>query len=150
VSGEPQNGRCELALSSVRLLGKAQAANVPLADHLSITSGFALRAANRNNVIYHRNGHRSLGSVSTRLSTPCVESCIAAPSLIEKTVNPHVIRHPTVRHPLRAAADINTITPSLARQVAAHTTNVYSETDLETKARALATCTPDAELGSRN
>jgi site-specific recombinase XerD len=57
-----------------------------------------------------------------------------------------VIRHTTATHLLRAGVDINTIRAWLGH-VSLTTTNVYAETDLETKARALATCTPDAEPG---
>ena len=44
-------------------------------------------------------------------------------------------------HLLRAGVDINTIRAWLGH-VSINTTNIYAETDLETKARALGTCTP--------
>lgn len=78
------------------------------------------------------------------LVTRCVaRACAQAPSLRSKKVSPHVIRHTTASHLLQAGVDINTIRGWLGH-VSINTTNIYAETDLETKARALATCTiPD-------
>jgi len=66
------------------------------------------------------------------------------PSLSTKRVSPHVIRHTTASHLLRAGVDINTIRAWLGH-VSLNTTNIYAETDLETKAKALASCKPDGE-----
>lgn len=63
----------------------------------------------------------------------------AMPSLREKRVSPHVIRHSTACHLLRAGVDINTIRAWLGH-VFLETTNRYAEADLEMKAKALATC----------
>jgi integrase/recombinase XerD len=63
----------------------------------------------------------------------------ATPSLANKRVNPHTIRHTTATHLLRAGVDINTIRGWLGH-VSLNTTNVYAEVDLEMKAKALATC----------
>lgn len=61
------------------------------------------------------------------------------PSLGRKRVSPHVIRHTTAVHLLRAGVDINTIRAWLGH-VSLDTTNVYAEVDLEMKAKALARC----------
>jgi integrase/recombinase XerD len=61
------------------------------------------------------------------------------PSLAQKRVSPHTIRHTTATHLLRAGVDINTIRAWLGH-VSLSTTNVYAEVDLEMKAKALATC----------
>lgn len=61
------------------------------------------------------------------------------PSLADKRVSPHTIRHTTATHLLRAGVDINTIRAWLGH-VSLNTTNVYAEVDLEMKAKALATC----------
>ena len=63
----------------------------------------------------------------------------AMPSLREKRVSPHVVRHSTACHLLRAGVDINTIRSWLGH-VSLQTTNRYAEVDLEMKAKALATC----------
>lgn len=61
------------------------------------------------------------------------------PSLKNKRVSPHTIRHTTGTHLLRAGVDINTIRAWLGH-VSLNTTNIYAEVDLEMKAKALATC----------
>lgn len=60
-------------------------------------------------------------------------------SLGTKRVSPHVIRHTTAVHLLRARVDINTIRAWLGH-VSLDTTNVYAEVDLEMKAKALSAC----------
>ncbi len=60
------------------------------------------------------------------------------PSLQGKRISPHVIRHTTASHLLQAGVDINTIRAWLGH-VSLDTTNIYAETDLTTKKRALAT-----------
>jgi site-specific recombinase XerD len=60
-------------------------------------------------------------------------------SMAEKRVSPHTIRHTTAVHLLRAGVDINTIRAWLGH-VSLNTTNIYAETDLEMKAKALACC----------
>jgi site-specific recombinase XerD len=66
------------------------------------------------------------------------------PSIGAKHVSPHVIRHTTAVHLLRAGVDINTIRAWLGH-VSLDTTNIYAEVDLEMKAKALSECSiPDA------
>jgi site-specific recombinase XerD len=65
-------------------------------------------------------------------------------SVSTKRVSPHVIRHTTAVHLLRAGVDINTIRAWLGH-VSLDTTNIYAEVDLEMKAKALSQCAiPDA------
>ena len=59
--------------------------------------------------------------------------------LRHKRVGPHTIRHTTATHLLRAGVDINTIRAWLGH-VSIDTTNIYAETDLEMKAKALGMC----------
>ena len=61
------------------------------------------------------------------------------PSLTKKRISPHTIRHTTATHLLRAGVDINTIRAWLGH-VSIETTNVYAETDLAMKAKALEAC----------
>lgn len=63
----------------------------------------------------------------------------AVPSLRDKRVSPHTIRHTTAVHLLRAGVDINTIRAWLGH-ASLETTNRYAEVDLEMKAQALDTC----------
>ena len=79
-----------------------------------------------------------------------VERCVRSashqvPSLTKKRVSPHTIRHTTATHLLRAGVDINTIRAWLG-DVSLETTNIYAETDLSVKAKALAAC----DLGLRH
>jgi site-specific recombinase XerD len=61
------------------------------------------------------------------------------PSLQEKHVSPHNLRHSTACHLLRGGVDINTIRDWLGH-VSLETTNRYAKVDLEMKAKALAAC----------
>jgi site-specific recombinase XerD len=88
---------------------------------------------NRRGVPITRFGIYAMVSRYARQATQSV------PSLGEKRVSPHVIRHTTAVHLLRAGVDINTIRAWLGH-VSLDTTNVYAEVDLEMKAKALSTC----------
>ena len=70
------------------------------------------------------------------------------PSLKTKRISPHTIRHTTATHLLRAGVDLNTIRAWLGH-VSLDTTNIYAETDLAIKAKALAACDP-GEGASQN
>jgi site-specific recombinase XerD len=70
------------------------------------------------------------------------------PSLRQKTISPHTIRHTTAVHLLRAGVDINTIRAWLGH-VSLDTTNIYAEIDLEMKAKALARCEVSGKRISR-
>lgn len=61
------------------------------------------------------------------------------PSLRDKRISPHTIRHTTAVHLLRSGVDINTIRAWLGH-VSLETINRYAEVDLEMKAKALETC----------
>jgi site-specific recombinase XerD len=61
------------------------------------------------------------------------------PSLSSKKVTPHILRHTTACHLLKAGVDINTIRAWLGH-VSLDTTNVYAEIDLDMKSRALSKC----------
>jgi site-specific recombinase XerD len=63
------------------------------------------------------------------------------PSLKTTRISPHTIRHTTATHLLRAGVDLNTIRAWLGH-VSPDTTNIYAETDLVLKAKALAACDP--------
>lgn len=88
---------------------------------------------NRHNQPLSRFGLRDIVRRHARLAQ------VVAPSLIEKRVSPHTIRHTTATHLLRSGVDINTIRAWLGH-VSLETTNIYAEIDLESKAKALAMC----------
>ena len=77
--------------------------------------------------------------IYTMVKRYSIRACVRAPSLINKQVSPHVIRHSTASHLLQAGVDINTIRGWLGH-VSLATTNIYAEINLEAKARALAAC----------
>lgn len=66
-----------------------------------------------------------------------VAACI--PSIADKRVSPHTIRHTTAVHLLNAGVDINVIRAWLGH-VDVRTTNIYTEIDLATKRKALEMC----------
>ena len=69
-----------------------------------------------------------------------VERCAArVPSLADRAITPHVVRHSSACHLLRAGVDLNTIRAWLGH-VSLDTTNIYAEIDLEMKAKAMALC----------
>jgi site-specific recombinase XerD len=95
-------------------------------------------------VFLNRNGRPiTRFGIHTMVERNSLTAITQAPSLSTKRVSPHVVRHTTATHLLRAGVDINTIRAWLGH-VSINTTNIYAETDLETKARALATCAPES------
>lgn len=94
----------------------------------------------------HRPMTRS--GIHTLVKRCASRASIDAPSLLNKSVSPHVIRHSTACHLLQAGVDINTIRGWLGH-VSLTTTNIYAEIDLATKARALAACAVDEGVIAR-
>ena len=68
-----------------------------------------------------------------------------SPSLADKRISPHCLRHTCAVHLLRSGVDINTIRAWLGH-VSLDTTNIYAEVDLEMKAKALAHCDQPDEV----
>jgi site-specific recombinase XerD len=77
--------------------------------------------------------------IHTLVERSALRAVKEVPSLADKRVSPHTIRHTTATHLLRSGVDINTIRAWLGH-VSLTTTNVYAEVDLEMKAKALANC----------
>jgi len=107
-------------------------------------------AATLNNLVAERNGKQRV--FLNRRSEPLTRFGIheivtryarvamnRMPEMRKKRIGPHTIRHTTATHLLRAGVDINTIRAWLGH-VSINTTNIYAETDLEMKAKALGLC----------
>ena len=58
------------------------------------------------------------------------------PSIKQKRVSPHTVRHSTASHLLEAGVDINTIRAWLGH-VSVNTTNIYAEVNMQMNANAL-------------
>ena len=71
------------------------------------------------------------------------------PSIKEKRVSPHTIRHTTATHLLQAGVDINTIRAWLGH-VSVETTNIYAEVNMEMKAKALLNCEIKAKKSKKH
>jgi site-specific recombinase XerD len=72
----------------------------------------------------------------------------SVPEMQKKKIGPHTIRHTTATHLLRAGVDINTIRAWLGH-VSLDTTNIYAETDLDMKAKALGMCEQNQPHGRK-
>jgi len=70
------------------------------------------------------------------------------PSLARKRASPHTIRHTSATQLLRAGVDLNTIREWLGH-VSLDTTNIYTEVDFESKAKALELCEVNPKLARR-
>lgn len=77
--------------------------------------------------------------IHTLVERSVAKAAEVVPSLAQKKVSPHVVRHTVAVHLLRSGVDINTIRAWLGH-VNLGTTNKYAEVDLEMKARALEAC----------
>jgi integrase/recombinase XerD len=71
------------------------------------------------------------------------------PTLLNRAISPHTIRHTTATHLLRSGVDINTIRAWLGH-VSIDTTNIYAEVDLQRKAEVLAHSNALRTIASNN
>jgi len=154
----------------------SEAAQVTMAD-LSLTSPPSVRLVGKGNRVRHcplwmktaqsltpliMNRARSEPVFRNRRQQPITRFGIRAlvqrtvatasqhlPSLRDKLVSPHTLRHTTAVHLLRAGVDINTIRAWLGH-VSLDTTNIYAEVDLEMKAKALARCDVPSDADETN
>jgi site-specific recombinase XerD len=85
--------------------------------------------------------------IHTLVERTVVKAARTTPSLRQKKVSPHTLRHTTAVDLLRAGVDMNTIRAWLGH-VSLETTNRYAQVDLAMKAKALETCAPTHVEGS--
>lgn len=127
---------------SVRILGKGNRSRTcPLwSATLEVLRSLSAGRAATERVFLNRNRHPITRSgIHALVKRYAARARASTPSLADKVIGPHVIRHSTASHLLRSGVDINTIRGWLGH-VSLDTTNIYAEIDLETKARALAAC----------
>lgn len=139
------------ALSSVHLHGKGSKVRIcplwasttaMLRNLLAGRSGKERVFLNRRSEPLTRFGIREIVTRYACLATSRV------PEMRKKRIGPHTIRHTTAVHLLRAGVDINTIRAWLGH-VSIDTTNIYAETDLEMKAKALSLCTVQSKRSAK-
>jgi site-specific recombinase XerD len=83
----------------------------------------------------------SRSGVTERLQRAVEAATLQCPSLRQRTVSPHVLRHTTAMHLLQSGVDLAVIALWLGHEDVA-TTHQYLEADLAMKERALATLQP--------
>ena len=152
-SGARASEAAELRIADVdwyarcaRILGKgSKQRTCPLwAVTMAQLRSIAAQRPAEQRLFLNRNGRpMTRFGIHTLIERNAARARTTMPSLGTKRVSPHVIRHSTATHLLRAGVDINTVRAWLGH-VSLTTTNIYAETDLETKASALATCAPAA------
>lgn len=129
-------------LSSVQIRGKGnKLRRCPLWPHtVSELSALINGRALHEHVFLNRCGQPiTRFGIHTMVERHVQRLSAEMPALVTKRASPHTIRHTTATHLLRAGVDINTIRAWLGH-VSLDTTNIYAETDLEMKAKALASC----------
>ena len=134
-------GRLQLTEpASVRILGKGNKMRVcPLWPATSSVLTQLVTGRNANDTVFRGRTNQpmtrfGIHRVVTQYATLASET---HPTMKDKRVSPHSVRHTTAVHLLRAGVDINTIRAWLGH-VSLDTTHIYAEVDLEMKAKALA------------
>lgn len=94
----------------------------------------------------HRGRQLSRNGVDYILQQAVNQAGLKCPSLIDKRISPHVVRHSTAMHLLQSGVDISLIALWLWHE-SIETTHVYIDADLATKQRALEKLAP-AEAAS--
>jgi len=128
-----------LASSFVRIVGKRR--DCPLWPHTvdAITSLVGRRAPTEHVFLNRRGAPVTRFGIHTLVERHARKAQERMPSMKDKRISPHTVRHSTACHLLRAGNDLNTIRGWLGH-VSLDTTNVYAEIDLQMKAEALAKC----------
>jgi integrase/recombinase XerD len=132
----------DAALSSVRLHGKGGKVRVcPLwaSTTLALKNLVVGRSGTERVFLNRRSEPLTRFGIHEIVARYAHLAVTRVPEMSKKRIGPHTIRHTTATHLLRAGVDINTIRAWLGH-VSINTTNIYAETDLEMKAKALSLC----------
>lgn len=135
-------GDLNFASSSVKIVGKGgKTRHCPLWQQTmkALITIAGQRAPNEPVFLNRRGAAITRFGIHTLVERYAFKVRSRIPSMQNKRISPHTIRHSTACHLLRAGVDINTIRGWLGH-VSLDTTNVYAEVDLQMKAKALATC----------
>jgi len=130
------------ALSSVRLQGKSGKVRIcPLWTSTTVELRNLVAGRNNQERVFLNRCAKPLTrfgvhDIVTRYARVAMSR---VPEMRKKRIGPHTIRHTTATHLLHAGVDINTIRAWLGH-VSINTTNIYAETDLDMKAKALGMC----------
>jgi site-specific recombinase XerD len=141
--------------ASVRFIGKGRKVRLcPLWSHtVDVLRGLlGSRLASLDDMPLFLNIRRqriTRFGIHTLVERTVAKAASTTPSLRQKKVSPHTIRHTTAVDLLRAGVDMNTIRAWLGH-VSLETTNRYAQVDLAMKAKALETCAPPHVEGSRD
>lgn len=88
-----------------------------------------------------RGGPLTRDGVAYILERAVATACARCPSMRDKRISPHVLRHTTAMHLLQAGVDLSVIALWLGHE-SIETTHGYLEADMATKERALAKLVP--------
>lgn len=132
--------------------GKGRKDRVTPLDRDGVTALSELRlamAASEGLVFVNRTGTRiSRDAVAARLTLHARTAAEACPSLTNKTITPHVLRHTAAMRLLAAGIDSTVIALWLGHE-STDTTQVYLHADMATKEAALARTTPTGAVTGR-
>jgi len=140
------------ALSSVCLHGKGGKVRIcPLWASTTVTLRNLVAGRSREEPVFLNRCSKQLTrfgihGIVTRYAQSAMKR---VPGMRKKRIGPHTIRHTTATHLLRAGVDINTIRAWLGH-VSINTTNIYAETDLQMKAKALGLCEVESKRSAKH
>jgi site-specific recombinase XerD len=135
VHGKGRKDRCVPLWKATALLLKAWLAETAASDNAPLFP-------NRQGCSLSRSG------VEDRLQRAVVNATTRCPSLKDKNISPHTLRHTTAMHLLQAGVDLTVIALWLGHE-SCDTTHQYVEADLEMKRRVLERLDPPVTKSRR-